>query len=132
MKRRLLIQTILAAGLAGTSACASGGRATPVDSTILTREEIAAAPVSNLFEAVERLRPRWLQIRSVRSINTGVQIAVFQNRSYLGEPEVLRTYDTKSVVRLRYLDGATASATLSGFDSRHVEAAIVLETTTGR
>jgi hypothetical protein len=132
MKHRIMILGLITVLTTAFSGCASSGQVRPIDSTVLTQEEIATAPVSNLFEAVERLRPRWLQIRSVRSINTGVQIAVFLNRSYLGEPEVLRTYDTKSVARLRYLDGATASATLSGFDSRHVESAIVLETQTGR
>lgn len=115
------------------NACASSGPPLQSsDQSVLTREEIQATGVANLYQAIERLRPRWLEIRSARSINSSVQIAVFLNRSYVGEPEVLKTYTLNSVARIRYLDGPTATASLSGFDSRHVEGAIVLETTVSR
>ena len=128
MSRRLFALVIaLVVAMAG-AACASSSGIQRTDSNVLTQQELQDSGVSNLYDAVFRLRPRWLQIRGARSINSSVQIVVFMDRAYMGEPEVLRSYDVKSALRLRYLDGATASATLRGFDSRHVEGAIVIET----
>lgn len=134
MHRRTLLQ-VFAGGtlvaLFGAAACGSAN-ATRRDPNVLTLDEIETVTVSNLYEAVDRLRPRWLEIRAVRSVNTGTSIAVFMNRSYLGDIEVLKTFDVRAFQRLRYLDGPTASATLTGYDtSRHLEGAIVLETTAG-
>ena len=133
MTRRALLQLCMAALLAvpGLAGCASGS-AVRRDPNLLTREEIETITVSNLYEAVDRLRPRWLEVRGVRSVNTGTTIAVFLNRAYLGGIEVLKTYDVRAFPRLRYLDGPTASATLTGYDStQHLEGAIVLETNAG-
>ena len=122
----LLVTLFTAAG------CASSGGGTTVrrDSRVLTPEEIATVPVTNLHEAIERLRPRWLEMRDVRSLGTGTgQIVVFLNNSYVGGPETLRQFQAHQIVRIRYLDAAQASATLTGYDtSRHVVAGIVMET----
>lgn len=134
MQRRTLFGLLLA-GVVTAAGCASSGNGSTSrrDSRSLTPEEIATVPVTNLYEAVERLRPRWLEIRDVRSIGAGAagggQIVVFLNNSYVGGPETLRQFQAHQIVRIRYLDAAQASATLSGYDtSRHVVAGIVLET----
>jgi hypothetical protein len=138
MQRRTLFGLLLA-GFVTAAGCASSGNgaATRRDTRSLTPEEIATVPVTNLYEAVERLRPRWLEIRDVRSIGAGAsgggQIVVFLNNSYVGGPETLRQFQAHQIVRIRYLDAAQASATLSGYDtSQHVVAGIVLETAEGR
>lgn len=131
MPRRTFLSVLLVALLV-SAGCASSGGGTNVrrDSRMLTPEEIATVPVTNLYEAVERLRPRWLEMRDVRSLGTGAgQIVVFLNNSYVGGPETLRQFQAHQIVRIRYLDASQASATLTGYDtSRHVVAGIVLET----
>ena len=107
------------------AACASAGERARSNSNVLTREEMAEVEVANVYEAVERLRPRWLQIRAQRSFNSATEIVVYLNRSYIGDPEVLRTFAKSNVVQLRYLDAATAQATLSGLGSRSIEGAII-------
>lgn len=117
-----------ALSIVALSGCASAG--TPeggTDRNVLTAEEIAATRVANAYEAVERLRPRWLQIRAPRSISAQTEIVVYMNRSYLGGPEVLRQFTSSSIARLRYLDGTTAAATLSGLGGKAVEGAIIIE-----
>ncbi|TVP74657.1 MAG: hypothetical protein EA352_10275 [Gemmatimonadales bacterium] len=113
----------------GLAACASSdGTSTRTNSSLLTQEDLAAVDVSNLYDAVSRLRPRWLQVRSSRSINSDTVIGVWHGRTYLGDPEVLRGWSLGSIRQVRYLDGATASASLSGFRGAHLAGAIVIET----
>jgi len=115
--------------LALAAACATSGGTSSSrrNSNTLTPEEIAQAPVANLYEAVERFRPRWLLVRSPRSINLPVEVSVFLNNSYLGGPDALRQIGVEGLVRLRYLDGATASALYRVPDGRAIEGAIIVE-----
>jgi hypothetical protein len=122
------MMTVLAAG------CASSGEpGERRNMNELLPEEIAAAPVSNLYEAVEQLRPRWLQVRNVQSLSgAGAGVAVFQNRTHLGGPEVLRGMGWNGVARLRYLDGPQASAQLRTPGSDGFAGAIIIDTADGR
>lgn len=136
LTRRSFARSFVAAcALATLGACASSssstGEATRTDQSVLTAEELSSVGVSNVYDAVERLRPRWLQIRTTRSLGTPAEIVVFMNRSYLGGPEVLRQFTPNNVARLRYLDAAQAYATLSGIGGRAVESAIIVELTGG-
>ena len=112
-------------------ACASTGGATAVRSNpdLLTREEIMGAESSNLYQVVERLRPRWLRPRANQSFSQlSTDIVVFQGQTMLGTPEVLRQLTPSVAARIRFLDGATAAASLPGLGSRHVGGAIVIDT----
>lgn len=119
---------LLAALVAG--GCGSSGERVSRNQNVLTREEIVEAGVANLEEAVERLRPRWLQVRSVTSLGSGpAQIVVFLNNAYLGGPSTLREFQARDIAELRYLDGPRAAATLQGYPSTtHLAGAIVLVT----
>lgn len=135
MQRSSFFSLTLVLALTAAGCASSGGGGTiRRDSRTLTPEEIATVPVTNLYEAVQRLRPRWLEMRDVRSLGaaggtSGGQIVVFLNNNYVGGPETLRQFEPHQIVRIRYLDAAQASATLTGYDtSRHVVAGIVLET----
>jgi hypothetical protein len=114
--------------------CASGGsegdgERTRRDTNLITAEEIASANVSNLYDVVHRLRPRWLTVRAARSFDMQEgEIVVYQDQTYLGHPDVLRQMNTDAAYAIRYLDGPTASSTLPGIGSRRIEAAIVLIT----
>jgi len=127
-RRQILL--LLSGVLVTAGACASSGassRRGGSDRNTLTQEEIATVRVANAYEAVERLRPRWLQIRAPKSLQDPTEVVVFLNNSYLGGPDVLRQFASTSITRLRYLDGSTASATLNGLGGRSVEGAIIVE-----
>lgn len=110
--------------------CAStGDPRTSGSTTLLTYEEMADAPASNVYEIVDRLRPRWLQVRGPLSLDGQSQILVYLNQTYLGGPGILQEFDLEQIQRIRYLDGPRASGTLSGFPSdTPVAGAIVMET----
>ncbi|NIO30296.1 MAG: hypothetical protein GTN75_00695 [Gemmatimonadetes bacterium] len=122
----------LLALLAGLSGCATtrtqeGGEDYRWD--VLTREEIMSLDVTNLYDVVDRLRPRWLTRRGgVISFDLETNVVVFQGQSMLGDVEILREIAPEEAYELHYLDGATATASLPGLGSQHVSGAIVIYT----
>ncbi len=124
----LLLISLLLAGCA-TAPAGKGGR----QRDLLTREEILAVSVNNLYELIEQVRPNWLNVRNAaRSFQLNTEIVVYQGQSLLGGPELLRQIAPREAYEIRYLDGPTATATLPGLGSRHVAAAIVIRTSPGR
>lgn len=113
-------------------ACASSGSGSRTSYSQITAEEIVEmqGQVGNLHELVNRLRPRWLQVRSTqRSLSGGDQeIVVYQDQSLLGGIEILQGLGLDFPLYLSYLDGAQATAQLSGLGSRRIEGAIVIHT----
>ena len=57
------------------------------------------------YDAVQRLRPRWLQLRG----GTDIPPVVFLDGSNMGGPETLRTIQASSVREMRYRDGRDAT-----------------------
>lgn len=114
-----------------SSACAAAGeregeRARP---NVLTAEQIEESVGANLYEVVEELRPRWLQIRGVSSLQQGsAQIGIFVNRVYQGGPEALRAMPKAGVSRMQYMDGPEASARLRTPGNTALAGAILVET----
>ncbi|HEU5211068.1 MAG TPA: hypothetical protein VFU06_16850 [Longimicrobiales bacterium] len=118
--------------VAALTACTSATRSDEGASRqdVLTREQImGVSGVSSLYEVVQRLRPRWLEARGgERSFGLSTEIVVYQNQSFLGGLGTLEQLSPDMAYQLRWLDGATASATLPGLGSRHVAGAIVIST----
>jgi len=112
-------------------ACSSarrGGVSTTPD--LISEEEIAQYlrnGTSNLYELIQRARPRWLESRGDRSLLLETVILVYQNQQRLGGLDVLRELRPDNVVRIRRLDASRAGL-LPGARDNHVEAAIVVET----
>ena len=127
------IQYLAVAALPALLACASsssesGGTTPRPFSNVLTRAELQEVDARNAYEAIDRLRPRWLMVRGGRSINVETDIVVYQERSYLGTVAegVLERIGTEGIYEIRYLDGTTAKATLLGISDRHVQGAIII------
>lgn len=124
---------LLLLAAAATTACAPATTsAAGSNSNELSREEIMEVGVNNMYDVIHRLRPRWLQVRGQRSFGQAAlntEVVVFQNQTMLGGVEVLRDMGPDIAMRVRYLDGTTATASLPGLGSRHVEGAIIIETT---
>ncbi|HSJ24137.1 MAG TPA: hypothetical protein VK929_05660 [Longimicrobiales bacterium] len=121
---------LVVAGFVAAGCASSGERVGSSTSTTLSQEDMAQVPGATLYEIVDRLRPRWLQVRHTMSMSgTPGQIVVFMNNSYLGGPDMLRQFQASDVIEVRYLDGPQASAQLRGYDSTvHVVGAIVMVT----
>jgi hypothetical protein len=132
-------RTILALALlvlSGAAACApaateGGAAAAPSSgrSDVISREELEANASLNMYDVVQRLRPRWLNTRGTRTTSgTQLELVVYQNLVQLGNVETLRQLRPTMAQRVRFLDAQTASASLPGLGSRQVAGAIVIET----
>ena len=130
---RLRVTSVVIAVLAVVAIACTGARpgSGARSQNLITRAEIEeqrSAGVRDLQELVERLRPRWLTIRSERSLQLQTIVLVYLNNARLGGIEVLRGYPiSDGILSLRYLDSAQAGL-LPGAGSAHVEGAIVIST----
>jgi hypothetical protein len=116
--------------VAAACAGARGGGTRVTNPNLLSLTDIDQARedgIRDLYELIDRTRPRWLQGRNPRSLQLPTVIAVYHHETLLGGIDVLRGYPLISVTSLRYLDAAQAML-LPGAGSMHVEGAIVIST----
>lgn len=104
----------------------SGGQTPNPYTGPITQAELQDAGARDAYEAVQRLRPRWLVVRSMRSFSIETQVVVFQDKLYLGNQDELRRIGLEGIYSIEYVDGATAQATLPGLRDLHVEGAIII------
>jgi hypothetical protein len=103
-----LIALVGAIGCA-SAASNSGSRRDP---NLITEQDIAGIPVTNAYEAVDRLRPLFLRSRGKTSINTpNTQYAtVYLDGVRYGDLNSLRNILAIHVLDIRYHNGAQAGA----------------------
>lgn len=96
---------------------------------VISREELMQSGATNLYDAVQRLRPTWIRGTSASNFSGGGQgFAVYQNNAPLGGLEALRQLSIEYATELRFLDSSEASNTLPGLGSRRVAGAIMVVT----
>jgi hypothetical protein len=122
--RTLCVALVACLGCAST---APGGSIS-ANSDVITREELIQTGASDLYQAVERLRPLWLRSRGVRSLTAETEIAVLRDGSYFGPVESLRTIPTEQAFQLEYVDAATVASLIPGrvLSDHVIEAAILV------
>lgn len=111
---------------AGAGASTSGTQRSRRD--LITQEELQSSGTTNLYDAVQRLRPQWISggNRTEAMTGGGAEVVVYQGATNLGGVEALRQMAPGYVASLRWLDGSQASNTLPGLGSRRVAGAIVI------
>lgn len=79
---------------------------------VISQQELLASNAANLSEAIQQLRPRFLQRRGESSLNMseGLGAVVYIDDSRAGSADVLKTLHPGEVREVRYLDGPQASA----------------------
>jgi hypothetical protein len=119
---------IMLAGCATTPE--DGERRQRSDPNVLTRADLEAANVGNAYDAVERLRPRWLVPRT-RSVQFQVDVVVFFNNSPVGDVTSLRQMNLDGIHEIRYLDPAEAQSRLAAAGYNLSGGVIQVRTATG-
>ncbi len=103
-------------------ACASSGgissgereqtsaRAARGNSSLIVRAELEELPGGSLWDAVDRLRPRWLQPQRGASVYAGTSFArVVVDGTIRGELGELRRFFPENIETLRYLSAPDAT-----------------------
>lgn len=120
-----MASTVVAAACSKTASPAEPPH--PSSSTVITRAELEDVGARTAYEAIQRLRPRWLVVRSMRSFSIETVVVAFQDRLLLGTADdALQRVGIDGIYEIEYVDGVTAQATLPGIRDIHVEGAIVL------
>src|SRR5438132_743624 len=114
------VLSLSVAALAGRSPLAAQRR-----SNVLTSEEIQRANVGTAYDAVQALRPRWLQAprelgrQPQKGLDTrGPGIAVYIGNVSVGDIEYLRTIPAATVLELRWLSPFDAASRFSATDGQ--------------
>jgi hypothetical protein len=96
--------------------CACAPRApsnpTPLpDRDVLTQADLVEHHFATAFEAVEALRPIWMQTRGANTLLTAqAQVVVYLNDTRLGGVDTLKEITTPAIVAIRHFDGRAATA----------------------
>jgi len=125
-----MVTVMVAMALVGCAG-AGGGESTRSDSSRLEAEEFASMNVSTLYDAIRRLRPRWLEARSTRSAFGGsgeTEVLVFMDRTLLGGVDELRRLGLETAAWIEHMSGSDAQAQLPGIAGRHVDSVIRIHT----
>jgi hypothetical protein len=134
-----------AAIFATLAACASSGAGTGLrtEPDQITAAEVTASGTTNAWDLISRLRPNWLRQRGTASIgaSTGAVsetnpvsangsnnqvIVVYLDGHRFVDVATLRTLSTSGLKSLRWLDAASAQATLTDIGTDPIAGAIVI------
>lgn len=100
--------------LAATLGCATAPKNAPPqgNSNVITEEEIASSGVINAYEAVQRLRPKFLRARSpgssLRNYNAGYPVVYISGMRH-GDIQTLRQIPIIQITEIRYYNAAEAN-----------------------
>jgi hypothetical protein len=104
-----VVVAVMAACGAGSGYTAAGG-----DRNILTRDQLESINATDLYDAVQRLRPNWLTARGPASVSDdsprGQVASVYMSGNRMGDAEVLRNIRLEDIDSLRYYDAGSAGA----------------------
>jgi hypothetical protein len=92
---------------------------------VISMQEIeASTDAHDAYELVKRLRPLWLTMRGVGSINLPVaELAVYVNGVRMGGPDALRDIPRTDIAEMRFLRGTDAT---QRFGTGHENGAILV------
>lgn len=111
MKRTIVwvVAAVCILSACGSRAANAGGG---TDRNTLTREQMIATNFSDLYSALEKLRPEWLNSRGPTSLtNTNPTMAtVYMNGQLLGAIESLREVRVLDISSVRYWASGPAAA----------------------
>lgn len=87
---------------------------------------LAEQPVTNAYDAVQRLRPRWLVERGPSTLNaSGNPVVVYVDNHRLGNVDELRNLAIQLIAEIRYRDAADAT---TRYGTGHASGAIEVTT----
>jgi hypothetical protein len=108
------------------SGCVGTGRAL-TDRNVLSQDQLASTQATNLYEAIDLLRPMWLR-PTARSVNVDTAVIVLVDGRYFGTSNTLSSIPSSEVLRVRYQSGGSGAEQVGRRGAfRHVAGVINVE-----
>jgi hypothetical protein len=104
----LLLLVVIAASCAPT-ARPSDDAEPRSSSTRLIRADIMRTGEQHLYGVIDRLRPRWLRVRSVTSLRGAAPVMVYHDNVRSGTIEVLYNIRVEGVQEVRFVNATDAT-----------------------
>lgn len=124
---RHILLTVLVAIVASATACGSTrtGATAPRNADVITAEELERSGTGSVYQAIERLRPRFLRARGPSSIQDPAAdlVVVYVDHSRIGYADVLRDMQANEIREIRYLNASEAT---SRFGTGHAAGVILV------
>lgn len=95
--------------LLGACASSGTGSATSASRNVLTREDLLQTNAPSLYDAIRRLRPRWLRPRGYTSTGQNEAVPVYRNNVRAGGLDYLVTVQVEAVEEVRYISASDAT-----------------------
>ena len=132
MRSRVLF-ALLGASMMILSSCATSGSGTSStrgSRDVITREELMTQERGSAYDAVARLRPRWLQSRGVGSVTSPTRDTprVYVDGQLYGDVNSLHQIDMRDIQQLRYMSASDAT---TRYGTNHTAGAIIITTVRG-
>jgi hypothetical protein len=107
---RGVLVIVAAVAVACAPPATSGGRASR-DNNFITTEEIAASQTTNVYDAINNLRPMFLRSRGQTTFDPSVvqTAVVFVDGQKFGSVETLKTMPVLQVTSIRFLTPSDAT-----------------------
>jgi len=96
----LVLALLLAACASGSSGSSGGG-----GSNMLNAQDLAQVQNLSAFDAIQRLRPQWLQVRA----NNPPPQVIMNGSPMGGGPEMLRTVQVSDLTSIQFRNGRDAT-----------------------
>ena len=106
-----------------TQAGAPSSNRTRSNPNVITAEDLAKVDVSDALQAIQRLRPQFLQTRGTTSFQNPSEVVVYVDGSRLGNTSTLRDIPANEVKEIRYLSATEAT---QRYGTGHASGAIVV------
>lgn len=90
-------------------ACASAGGGGGSSMGVLTRDQLLGTQHTDLYTAVQTLRPQWLRPRGAASMTQTNVVRLYVNETSYGDVESLRNIPIDAVVDIRHLTASEAT-----------------------
>ena len=119
----LALSLLVAADCASSKTAAQAAAPRRSTGNVLAGDELNATGATNVYEAVQRLRPQWLTSARVRRGGSGDDLVVYLDSNRYGSLSSLRSLSLGGVQEVRYFGASEAT---NRFGTGHTGGAIVV------
>jgi hypothetical protein len=119
----LLVACASGSSGSSTQAGAPSPSRTRSNPNVITADELSRIDVSDALQAIQRLRPQFLQTRGATSFQSPSELVVYVDGSRLGNASTLRDVPANEVKEIRYLSSTEAT---QRYGTGHTSGAIVV------